>query len=296
MKRSEAGNSDQITRAYFDSLLLETRYVNADLPSTKLTLYGKVFETPIMTAALSHLHGICDEAMTQIAQGAKEAGALHWYGMGEDKELEDIIATGASVVKIIKPHADNEEVLRRIEHAVKVGAFAVGMDIDHTFSENGTYDEVLGLPMRPKTMKDLQAFAHASKIPFIVKGVLSVQDAKQCVEAGVDGIVVSHHHGIMSYSVPPLMVLPDIVKAVDGQMPVFVDCGIESGLDAYKALALGATAVSVGRELMKPLKNGSKAVTRRIQEMTGELAATMARTGFECLESIEPSVIWHRHF
>ena len=106
----------------------------------------------------------------------------------------------------------------------------------------------------------------------------------------------SHHHGIMPYSVPPLMVLPEIVKAVNGQIPVFVDCGIVSGVDAFKALALGATAVGVGRELMGPLKDGGLAVAKRIQEMTGELKSIMARTGARSLRDIDPSVIHFRNF
>ena len=86
------------------------------------------------------------------------------------------------------------------------------------------------------------------RIPFIVKGILSVQDAYKCLQAGAAGIVVSHHHGIMDYALPPLKILPRIVKAVGGRMPVFVDCGIASGMDAMKALLLGRTA-SVWEEL-----------------------------------------------
>lgn len=291
-----AGNSDDITRAYFDSLLLETRYINSDRPSTKIELWGAEFETPIMTAALSHLNNVRENGMVEMALGAKEAGALYWCGMGEDDELEKILATGAKVVKIIKPHADNAEVFRKMQHAIDHGAFAVGMDIDHAFSADGNYDLVMGLPMRPKTVNELREFVKASSVPFIVKGVLSTQDARACLEAGVDGILVSHHHGIMNYSVPPLMVLPDIVKAVEGKIPVFVDCGIESGIDAFKALALGATAVGVGRNLMGPLKNGHEDVKKRIRELTGELAGVMARTGAKWLGEIDPSVIWHRNF
>lgn len=290
------GNSDTITREFLDSLLLETRYINAELPDTRMELWGQSFSTPIMTAALSHLNNIHENGMVELAYGAKAADALCWCGMGEDEELEQILSTGAKVVKIIKPHADNGEVLRKIEHAVSHGAFAVGMDIDHSFAGNGTYDVVCGLPMHPKNTEELAMFVKHSSVPFVVKGVLSVRDAENCLEAGVSGIVISHHHGIMDYSVPPLMVLPDILKAVDGRIPVFVDCGIESGMDAFKALALGASAVSVGRELMKPLKDGREAVTGRIREMTGELAAVMARTGIRTLAEMDASVIWRRSF
>ncbi len=290
------GDSNKITREYFDSLLLETRYVDADLPSTEYKLFGETFSTPVMTAALSHLHNICDNAMVEIAKGARDAGAVHWVGMGEPEEMEAILSTGAKTIRIIKPHADNKDVLWRIEHAVSHGAFAVGMDIDHAFSGNGSYDNVLGLPMKPKSQEEIAMFVKASKVPFIVKGVLSVSDAVKCAEAGVAGIVVSHHHGIMNYAVPPLQILPRIVDAVGDKMEIFVDCGMESGMDIYKALALGADAVCVGRDLMEPLKQGADGVMQRITQLNNELKATMARTGVHSLAEMSPDIIWHRNY
>lgn len=289
-------NSDKITRDYFDSLLLESRYIDSDLPSTKLELYGRTFDTPVMTAALSHLGNTAENGMVLYAQAAAKAKAVHWVGMGEDKELEDICATGAATIKIIKPHADNKEVFRKIEHAKKSGCFAVGMDIDHAFNGSGGYDNVLGLPMKPKSTEELADFVKAAEIPFIVKGVLSTKDAEKCLKAGCKGIQLSHHHGIMQYAVPPLMMLPEILQVTRGEIPVFIDCGIESGMDVYKCLALGATAVSVGRHLMPLLKEGADKTAGRIKEMTGELAATMARTGVKDLNSFDSSVIHQRMF
>ena len=289
-------NSDKITRDYFDSLMLEARYIDSDLPSTKLELYGRTFDTPVMTAALSHLGNTAENGMVKYAQAAQMSNAVHWVGMGEDKELEDITATGAATIKIIKPHADNKEVFRKIEHAKKAGCFAVGMDIDHAFNGSGGYDNVLGLPMRPKSTEELRDFVQAAEVPFIVKGVLSTKDAEKCLKAGCKGIQLSHHHGIMQCAVPPLMMLPEILQVTRGEIPVFIDCGIESGMDVYKCIALGATAVSVGRHLMPLLKEGAEATAARIKEMTGELAATMARTGVRDLNSFDPTVIHHRIF
>lgn len=290
-----SSNPDVITRDYFDSLLLETRYIDSDIPSTRMTLFGEEFDTPIMTAALSHLHNPA-EGMAVYAKGAALAGAAHWVGMGSDEELEGVLATGARSIKIIKPHADNREVFRKIEHAVSAGCFAVGMDTDHAFNSDGGYDDVFGLPMRPKSASELAEFVQAARVPFIVKGVLSPRDAEKCVKAGCAGLVVSHHHGMVQFSVPPLMVLPEIVSAVGGEIPVFVDCGIISGMDAYKCLALGAKAVSVGRHLMPLLKDGADAVAARILEMTAELAGIMARTGVKSLDEMDPTVIHRRTF
>ena len=289
-------NCDKITRDYFDSLLLETRYVDSGIPSTEFRLFGETFATPVMTAALSHLGNTAPDGMTVYARAAALSNAVHWVGMGEESELEAILATGAKTIKIIKPHADNAVVFGKIEHAVQAGCFAVGMDIDHAFNSSGGYDSVFGLPMKAKSVQELSEFVAAAGIPFIAKGILSAHDAEKCLKAGCAALVVSHHHGMMPYSVPPLMVLPDILAATGGSVPVFVDCGIESGMDAYKCLALGAAAVSVGRHLMPLLKDGPQAVAARIDEMTAELAGVMARTGVRDLSQMDPSVIHRRAF
>lgn len=289
-------NPDKITRDYFDSLLLETRYLDSTLPSTEFNLFGYHFDTPIMTAALSHLNSTAEDGMKVYARGAAMANAVHWVGMGDDEELESIVATGAKTIKIIKPHADNEVVFHKIKHAVDAGCIAVGMDIDHAFNSSGGYDDVFGLPMKAKTTEEIAMFAKAAGVPFIVKGVLSTSDARKCLEAGCAGIVVSHHHGMMPYSIAPLMVLPDIIVEVGGQMAVFVDCGIVSGMDAYKCLALGATAVSVGRHLMPLLKDGAESVAARIKEMNAELVGVMARTGVASLDQMDEEIIHRRTF
>ena len=289
------GDSDRITREYFDSFLLETRLIGADLPDTTLELYGERFSTPVMMAALSHLEKCHPGGMVEMARGAAAANAVMWAGMGDEVELEAILATGAKTIKIIKPYADEDCILRKIRHAEEHGALAVGMDIDHAFSRGGGYDVVRGNPMRPKTLEDLRCYVASTKLPFVVKGVLSVQDALLCARAGVQGIVVSHHHGIMDYAVPPLQILPQIVEAVGQVMPVFVDCDIESGMDAFKAMALGATAVSVGRKMMEYLQNdGARGIQQGVKDITGQLAGAMARTGTGDLHSFDATVLHKR--
>lgn len=288
--------TDEITREYFNSILITPRYLDSDLPDISIEMFGRKYKTPIMTAALSHLHNTCENGMVEFAKGAYMAGAMHFVGMGEDKELEDIIASGADTVKIIKPHMDDNEVFRKIKHAVDHGAVAVGMDIDHAISWNGEYDSVFGLPMRPKTTAQLSEYVKAAGVPFIVKGVLSAKDAEKCVEAGAAAVLVSHHHGIMDCMVPPLMVLPEIVNAVNGQAKIIVDCGIECGMDVFKALALGADGVGVGRHLMGPLKDGGKGVADRIEAMNRELITVMAKTGAKTIADIDPSVLRFRTF
>ncbi len=292
-QNAKTGDANQITRDYFDSLLIEMRHIDSVLPSTKLELYGEVFSTPVMTAALSHLENCRPNGSVEMAKGVFDANAVMWTGLGEEAELEAITATGAKTVKIIKPHADNANIFRKIEHAEKCGVLAVGMDIDHSFNSKGQYDTVLGLPMSPKTFDEIKDFVKSTKLPFIIKGVLSEQDTYKCLEAGVKGIVVSHHHGILDYAIPPLMILPKIAGVTEGKIPVFVDCGVASGIDVFKALALGATAVSAGRVLMNPLsEEGAQGVRNKIEDMTRELAGAMARTCSGDIAHIDPGVIW----
>ena len=292
--KKKARDSNGITRDYFDSLLLEMRHFDAVIPDTSFNLFGHEFGTPVMMAALSHLDRFHPNGLAEMAQGAKDANAVMWCGMGEAAELGRVCATGAKTIKIIKPHLNNEDIFKEIELAQNYGCIAVGMDIDHAFNHKGEYDNIFGdCPLKGKSTEELASFVKATHLPFIIKGVLSVSDALKCLEIGAGGIVVSHHHGLMDFAVPPLMILPKIVEAVGGKIPIFVDCGIEGGMDAYKALALGATAVSVGRAMLRPLKeNGASGVTEEIIKMTQQLAGTMARTAIKDLNEMDSSVIW----
>jgi len=227
MENLRTGDSNQITRDYFDSLLVEMRHIDSVIPSTTLELYGERFDTPVMMAALSHLNKVRENGMVEMAKGAYLVNAVNWAGMGEEEELEAITATGARTIKIIKPYADNQIIFRKIDHAKKCGALAVGMDVDHAFSGNGKYDNVLGHPMTSKSLDEIKEFVKSTDLPFIIKGVLSEQDTLKCLEAGVKGIVVSHHHGIMNYAIPPLKILPRIASIVNKQIPIFVDFGGE---------------------------------------------------------------------
>lgn len=291
--RRKPEDSNVLTERYFEKILVETRYLDAVIPDTSVELFGKTFATPVMTAALSHIPGKDGDGMVQMAQGAAEAGALTWVGMTTLEQYGEIAQTGAPLVRIIKPYKDEREIFSRIEQAEEEGAVAVGMDIDHSFNKRGQPDSVLGMPMSPKTTKDIASYCKRTKLPFLLKGVLSAQDAQKCLDAGVGGILVSHHHGIMASAVPALLVLPEIVKTVQGKIPIFVDGSFENGMDVFKALALGADAVCVGRALMPPIQQqGAEGCRQTIQDITDELAAAMARTGSRDIKHIDPSLLW----
>jgi isopentenyl diphosphate isomerase/L-lactate dehydrogenase-like FMN-dependent dehydrogenase len=135
------------------------------------------------------------------------------------------------------------------------------------------------------------------KVPFLAKGILTAEDARLCVEQGLDGIIVSNHGGrSMDYGTSTLEVLPEIVDAVGGRIPVLIDSGFRRGADILKALALGAKAVCVGRVPRWGLASFGDAGVRRVLEiMQGELTLAMAHTGRPNLASIDRTLV-RTHF
>jgi isopentenyl diphosphate isomerase/L-lactate dehydrogenase-like FMN-dependent dehydrogenase len=289
------GNSPRITREYNDSLLIEMRAIDAIEASTELDLFGTAFSTPVMSAALSGLDSICPNGMAEVAKGAAAANAVMWAGIGDESELEAMIKTGAKTIKIIKPYADHNLIYEKLSQAEKHGAFAVGMDIDFVFGSTRKRGYAMTYPVAPKTLDDIRSFVRATKLPFILKGVLSEKDAEKALESDVSAIVVSHHGGsVLDYAVPPLMILPRIAEVIGGNIPIFVDSGMGNGADVYKALALGARAVCVGRAIMAGLaSDGAQGVKRVFEGITEELKYIMSLSGARDLKSIDPDVIWH---
>jgi 4-hydroxymandelate oxidase len=131
------------------------------------------------------------------------------------------------------------------------------------------------------------------KVPLLIKGVVTSEDASGCVEHGVDGIVVSNHGGrALDYGPSTLEVLPEITAAVKGRMPVLIDSGFRRGSDVFKALALGATAICLGRVPRWGLAAyGAQGVQRVLEILQNELAITMAQAGRPTLASIDRSAV-----
>lgn len=279
----------QVARQYLDSLVIESRIIGAEKLTSKVTILGQEFDTPIMTGALSHLK----PGMAGLAQGAKLAGALCSVGMGDNDSLGEVLATGAKVVKVIKPYADKEEILSRLQFAKEHGAFGVGMDVEHAVDpESDRESTVAGYQMKLPSMAELREYISYTGLPFFIKGALSVQDAVRAKELGAAGVILSHHNGMMRCAVPPCALLKDIRKAVGGELILIADGGIEDGFDAFKALALGADLVCVGRPLMKPYdEEGPEGVSKVINTMTEQLKAMLLRTGSVSPAEIDPEVI-----
>jgi isopentenyl diphosphate isomerase/L-lactate dehydrogenase-like FMN-dependent dehydrogenase len=131
------------------------------------------------------------------------------------------------------------------------------------------------------------------KVPVIIKGIVTAEDAELCVKNGADGLIVSNHGGrSMDYGPSTLEVLPEIVAAVNGRFPVFIDSGFRRGSDIFKALALGASAVSLGRAARWGLgAYGAEGVQRLLSVLQAELVHAAAYAGRTSLKAIDKTAV-----
>jgi isopentenyl diphosphate isomerase/L-lactate dehydrogenase-like FMN-dependent dehydrogenase len=204
----------------------------------------------------------------------------------------------------------------RVERAQAAGARAIAVTVDQQalFYERQAHNRYLSMaraappsapaakPPNPYRVSDsrlwydwtfIEQIRPFIKVPVLIKGILTPEDAKQCVEHGMDGIVVSNHGGrSLDYGPSTLEVLPEIVEAVRGRIPVIIDSGFRRGSDVFKALALGAKAVCVGRVPRWGLAAyGAEGVQRVLEILQNELTVTMAHAGRPDLESIGRSAV-----
>lgn len=268
---------------------------------TSFELWGQSFRYPFFAGPVGavNLHygeKYNDQSYNDVMVAAcAEAGiaALTGDGLNPDvmKYATDAIKrAGGKGIPTIKPW--NIEIIReKMAQAEAAGAFAVAMDIDAAglpFLKNMTP------PAGRKSVEELRQVAESAKVPFIVKGIMTGKGAKKAMEAGVDAIVVSNHGGRVLDQCPATAeVLSDIVEAVQGKVKVFVDGGIRSGVDVFKALALGADGVLICRPFVTAVYGGGKeGVKTYIEKIGTELADTMAMCGANSLKEITKEMLY----
>lgn len=270
-------------------------------PVTECSLFGLSLKTPVLSAPMTgttyNMGGALSERefAGMIISGSKAAGSLGFSGDGADPAMYDsgveaLAEEGGWGIPIIKPR-EQEQVIERIRRAEVAGAAAVGMDVDGA----GLVTMALkGQPVGPKTRAELEEIIFSTKLPFIVKGIMTVDEAVMCAEAGAAGIVVSNHGGrILDHTPGAADVLPGIAAEVKGKLTIFADGGVRTGVDVLKLLALGADAVLVGRPLVVgAFGGGMEGVRLIIEKLTGELNQAMILTGCASLSDISERILY----
>ena len=293
---AETNYSNQFNVRYFERFAFKFRLIDSVEASTETTLFGCTLKTPILCAALSGMTDIVEKPLVKVARGIKESGSLMCVGIASAEQVAEVLETGAKTVRIVKPFRDIDAMIKELQEAEQGGAVAVGTDI--TFSYGGKRGDRTFAPkaMGPKSMADLKTLATVTKLPFVVKGVLSAQDAEKALEIGAGAIVVSNHSGaIIDYAAHALEVLPEIKQVIGKRIPVIVDGGFRRGSDVMKALALGADAVLAGWSIAMGLAaNGGEGVTDMVNILTAELQRIMSVTGCRDLSTINRGILVER--
>ncbi|RMG77324.1 MAG: lactate 2-monooxygenase [Chloroflexi bacterium] len=154
--------------------------------------------------------------------------------------------------------------------------------------------EFIGTYSRPTlTWDDISRLREMTKLPILLKGILHPEDAKIAIERGINGLIVSNHGGRqVDGSIAALDALPSIVEAVGGKIHVLMDSGIRGGADAFKALALGATAVCIGRPYAFGLAvAGEHGVREVLQNFKADFDLTMGLAGYAAARDIDRAAI-----
>ena len=263
-------------------------------------IFGRTFKYPIFAAPIGamklHYGDKYDDLEYNdiLVSSCADAGIAAFTGDGTNPAVMEgatraIKQKDGNGIPTVKPWDINtlKEKLAMIKDA---GSFAVAMDIDAAglpFLKN------LTPPAGSKTVEELREIVKEAEVPFIIKGILTVKGALKAKEAGAAAIVVSNHGGRVLDQCPATAeVLAEIADAVGNDMKILVDGGIRSGVDIFKALALGADAVLIGRPFVTAVYGGgAEGVAAYTAKLAAELEDTMAMCGAHSLSEISRDMV-----
>jgi len=327
-----SGSADEITlgrnRAAFEALRLMPRVLrDVSRLDTSVRLFGEVHALPLMVAPTGYHRMFHDEGERATARGAAAAGVAFVVSTMATVSIEDLSDSGAMLWFQLYTQRNEEHTLRLVERAEAAGCRVLVVTVDtpvlgardrerrlvfptgdvtravhlevldptgtqrHHWDPNSIYSPLLNPEL---TWDHIERIRANTRLPLVLKGLLSPADARRAADVGVDGVIVSNHGGRNLDTVPATIeVLPDIVRAVDGRIPVLLDGGVRRGTDVLKALALGAHAVMVGRPALWGLAvGGADGVARMFEILRFEFQTAMALAGAAALRDITPELIW----
>ena len=307
------GATDEITirrnREAFDSIMTRPRFlVDVSNLDTSTTILGTRISFPVMAAPTGSQWAAHPDAEVAVAKATQTVGTLMAVPTGASHTLEEIAAATSGPLWFQLYHLDDEVTEFHVKKAKDAGYSAICLtagsaggiakerDIRNNYNPSATeaWADLKNEPhLRAKvesvdrtvnsglTWSRLEWLRSITGLPLIVKEILTAEDARRCVEHGVDGIVVSNHGGRSFDTVPASIdMLPEIVDAVNNKAEVYLDSGVRRGTDVLKALALGARAVLVGRPLFWGLAiDGEAGVRNMFETLRDEFDRAMAFCG-----------------
>jgi 4-hydroxymandelate oxidase len=295
-------------RRAFERWTLRPRFLRAvGDPDPSCDVLGARISAPILVAPWAYQRLAHPEGELATARAAAAAGTIMVVSTTALDYLEDV-AAAAPGPKWWQLYVfdDRDVTASMLERVVAAGFDAICLTVDfptnglrHRDTRNG-FQMPIGLPDNQLTYDAMVSWEDLGWIrgktpglPLVVKGILTAEDAILAVDAGVDAIVVSNHGGRQLDSCPAtIAVLPEIVEAVGGRIPVLLDGGVRRGTDVLKALALGAGAVLVGRPCAWGLAAaGEEGVTDVLRILRDEFRNALALTGCRSIDEISPALV-----
>lgn len=273
----------------------------AEQPDTRLNLLGLDLAMPVLAAPIGGVSFNMGGKITEqeyvdaVVGGCVDKGVVGCTGDGVPPFIHEsgfaaIAANSGRGIPFIKPWED-KELFEKLDKAVATGATVVGMDID---AAGLVTLRLMGRPVGPKPFDKLKDIIAHVPAKFVLKGVMTPDDAKRAVDAGAAGIVVSNHGGrVLDHTPGTAEALPSIARVVKGQIAILVDGGVRTGGDVLKMLALGADAVLIGRPVSIAAVGGLReGVAKYLEQVRGELVQAMILTGCASVADADPQILF----
>ena len=270
-------------------------------PDTRVSLLGKTFDLPVLAAPIGGVSFNMGGQVTEedyiraVLEGCHEKGILGCTGDGVppiiiDSALAALKALSGKGIPFIKPWED-EELYDKFEKVSQSGASIVGMDVD---AAGLITLKLMGRPVSPKSPEKLREIIKKVGKTFILKGIMTPDQAQIAVDVGADAIVLSNHGGrVLDHTPGVAEVIPEIAAAVKGQIAILADGGVRTGGDVLKMIALGADAVMIGRPFAIAAVGGLKdGVVKYIDQLKSELQQAMVLTGCRDIRSVGSSILY----
>lgn len=276
------------------SLVMDTIHEDYDV-NCECELFGHTMSAPIFVAPIASVkdHFGCEmdeyEYNEAIVAGSRESGIYAFLGDGVkdsyfNAPIKALNMHQGEAIMTIKPW-EQKVLSKKLDFALRTSPMGIAMDVD---ASGLVHLKHTSTPITFKSVEELREIRKSIPTPFIVKGILSVEGARKALEAGATAIVVSNHGGrVLDGCLSGIEVLPEIVDFVDHRMKVLVDGGFRSGVDVFRALALGADGVLIGRPFsIAAIAKGQEGVSELAKKYQNELLDAMRMTGCKTLSEI----------
>ncbi|HEU4893391.1 MAG TPA: alpha-hydroxy acid oxidase [Vicinamibacterales bacterium] len=309
-------------REAFDRIRLRPRVLrDVATVDTRVTLLGRELAFPILLAPVAYHRVLHPDGELETARGAAAAGITWVVSMGTTTSIGEIARVATSPlwfqVYFQSDQAFTRDVVCQAEEAgcealcatvdtpiigprnrqVRAGfRLPPGVATPHLYDIGQRKQQILDPRRFVATWKDIDWLRGVTKLPLVLKGILDPDDAELAMQADAQGIVISNHGGRNLDTAPAAIdALIEVADRVQGRVPLLVDGGIRRGTDVLKAIALGASAVLIGRPYCYGLAMaGSVGVTRVVDILHRELQAAMMLAGASRIGSIDESLLWDR--